>query len=311
MSKKSVTQTADDILYVTSMVISRNGQDLVTISEHFPLKQLTPDVIASGHVTGGQEERGMLQLTWPHPSQAEVGVYQCDVETLSVTGHGVKFSQTLNIAEAEVSINDLVTKMHQMEIEKENMQLTIADQTKTIADQGKTIHDNEVSVNKTYQELKLADRAMTSEISVVNKSLTSLRDVARVEPNVFFSAVFTSDLISLSVNQVLVFDKIISNEGNAYNHQSGVFTSPMDGFYFFELHVYPHGNTCYLDVQVNGHKVISVNENSSGTGSASGSTIVRLSKNDQVKVVPWTSSYVYGDSDFLSTIFNGRLVSLV
>merc|ERR1719239_2092491 len=180
------------------------------------------------------------------------------------------------------------------------MNKTIADQSTTIRDMNNTIADQ----SKTIQEMKLTDKTMTSEISGVNQSLASLRSIARVEPNVFFSAVVSSPngYVTLSTGKVIVFDKVISNEGNAYNKQNGIFTSPLDGFYFFELHAFPYGeHSFYLDLQHNGSKVISVNKaGSSGRGSASGSVTLKLRKHDQVKVVPWyPGGNVYGDSNNL------------
>ena len=274
MTKTSVTETAENVQVVTSITISRNGQNLATISQNSPVKHLIPDVMTTGHLNTAQGERGMLQLTWPHPSQTEAAHYQCDVTTLSVKGHGVTFSQTLNVAEGEASLNDLVSKLHQLELEKENMQLIIANQAKTIhdnqisvnktiaeqattitemnntiVDQAKTIREHEVTMNKTFvdqakiiEELKLADKTMTSEISAVNQSVTSLLSVARLEPNVFFSAVLSSGgYTSLTKDKVIVFDQVISNEGNAYNKQNGIFTCPLDGFYSFEIHAFPKG----------------------------------------------------------------------
>merc|ERR1719239_1527354 len=154
---------------------------------------------------------------------------------------------------------------------------------KTIADQSTTIRDmknKDDAMNKTIQEMKLTDKTMTSEISGVNQSLASLRSIARVEPNVFFSAVVSSPngYVTLSTGQVIVFDKVISNEGNAYNKQNGIFTCPLDGFYFFELHVFPYNeNAFYLDLQHNGSKMISVNKaGGAGYGSASGSVTLKL-----------------------------------
>jgi len=353
MRKRSVNQTNEDMKFVTSMVISRNNVDLCSISEHFGVTQLTSDVTVAGHLNTGQGERGMLQLTWPHPSQAEAGSYKCEVNALNAQGRSFIFSQTLDVVEEEASINDLVIKVHRMELEKEKMQVTIADQTstirdmktandgmnKTIADQAKTILDmknNEDSMNKSIETLTVKDQSltnainllvnmtdqallqinktMTSQISSVNQLLTSLRDVARVEPDVFFTAILSSLKGSeRSVNQVLIFDKVVSNEGQSYNSQTGIFTSPLDGFYEFQVHALSYDDhTFYLELQHNGSRVISVNKNGDEYyGGVSNSVIVKLGKHDQVKVVCWTTTTYVANLYNSDTTFSGRLVALL
>merc|ERR1719239_645886 len=188
---------------------------------------------------------------------------------------------------------------------KTNADQTIAMQAmdKTNADQTSAMQ----AMNKTITDQTIAMRAM-------NQSLTSLSAVARVEPDVFFTAIFTSGQKTLSANQVLIFDKIVTNVGNGYSSQTGVFTSPIDGYYFVELHIFEDGeHDFFFDLQHNGSKVISVNKNgNSGHGSASGSVTLKLRKNDQLKVVGWGwPSDIYGDSNYLSTIFGGRLISVL
>jgi len=337
MEKRSVNQTAENMKFVMTMVITRNGVDLATISEHFPVKPLVPEVTVTGHLTNGQAERGKLQMTWPHPSQAEAGNYQCVIDTLSPEGHSIIFSQTLNIAEAEVSISDLSSKMHKLELEKEQMQLTIADQAKVINSlQGKdsdvdkvisslnltdhtllttinSLKSTDTSINQKIDNINKADTAMKADITSVNQALTSLRNIARVEPNIFFTA-YLSTSRSYSQNHVIVFDRIVTNVGNAYSYGTGIFLCPQDGYYYFEVHVISTGtNNFWLEIQKNNARIISANKrNSPNYGSVSNSVTVKLRKNDQIKVVNWNSatSYIYADSNDLSTTFSGRLISL-
>jgi len=303
MSQKSVTQTADNVQFVTSIVLSRNGQDIATISEHFPVKQLIPDVEVTGNLKAGQGERGMLQLTWPFPSQAEAGDYKCDVIALSAQGQTVIFSETLKVAQAEVSFSDLVSKVHQLELEKEKMQVTIADQSNTIRDL------NDV-MSKSIQSLSLTDQTL-------NQSLTSLRAVARVEPDIFFTAKLTSDYKDMSEQQVLIFDYVISNEGQSYNSRTGVFTTPLDGFYEFHVHAVSfEEKEFYLALLYHDSGVMNLaKRNDAFYGGASNSVIVKLAKNEQLKVVCWNRDHGYhtsvGDLYDRETTFSGRLIALL
>jgi len=322
MTKKSVTHTDDDVQFVTSILVTRNGVDIASLSEHFGVKQLSPDVIVTGHLTAGRGERGMLQITWSHPTQAEAGIYTCDVITLSAQAHGVTFSQTINITEAEVTMNDLVSEFHRMKLEKEKMEKTISElkndnsamnktiETLSLTDQSLTNTINKLDQTLT-NKLDLTDQTLTSQITSVNRSLTSLRDVARVEPDVFFSAILTSSK-AVSQNQVLIFDQIVTSEGHGYDSHTGVFTAPLAGFYLFNIHAVSEGTKVFrLGLLHNGSRVIDVNKEGDEYYSAvSNSVLLELGKNDQVKVISWAgTSYV--DGDWKSSTFSGRLVSLV
>jgi len=332
MTKKSVSHTDDNVPFVTNILISRDGVDLVSISDHFGVRQLTSDVIVTGQLSGGQGVGGELQITWPHPTLAEAGNYRCDVTALSAQAHSVVFSQTINIAEAEVTMNDLVSEFRRLKVEKENLEKTVNElnndnqamnktiETLSLTDQSQTNSINKLDLaihqlNLTDQALMLSDKTMTSQISSVNKSLTSLRDVARVEPNVFFSAILISDK-SLSNNQVLIFNKILTSEGHGYDNHTGVFTAPLDGFYLFHVHlVAGTSSNFHFALQHNGNPVIHLSKVGPKVDeyiTASDSVIVKLKRNDQVKVVSRSSSsFVYGEnSGAVSSTFTGRLVSL-
>merc|ERR1719239_972311 len=179
-------------------------------------------------------------------------------------------------------MNDLVSQFHRLKLEKENMEKTVSELKNDNSVMNKTVselkNDNQVmnktietlsltgqsqtnsinrldlaihQLNLTDQALMLSDKTMTSQISSVNKSLTSLRDVARVEPNVLFSAILTS-YKTLSLNQVLIFDKIVTSEGHGYESHTGIFTTPVDGFYLFHVHlVSGSSNTFNIALQHN------------------------------------------------------------
>jgi len=335
MSPKSVTQTAENMPFVTSIIISRNGVDLASISDHFPARPHISDVTVSGHLFSGQGERGLLQITWTHPTQEAAGNYLCDVSTLSAQGHVIAFSQTVNVAEAEVTMSDLVREFHQLKAEKELMETTISRLTddkekmnKTIAYQASIIKDlknDNIRIDKTIadqtniiRDLGSTDQRINQKIETIiqsdaamTQSLTSLRNKARVEPNIVFSAILSSSK-SLSTNVVLIYDNVVTNEGRSYSGQTGIFTSPLDGFYHFEIHAYNYrGYDVLLELQHNNRKVISVNVyDKTKNHEASNSVTIKLAKHDEVKVVCWSSSRVYSDSSHLANTFSGHLLSL-
>lgn len=55
------------------------------------------------------------------------------------------------------------------------------------------------------------------------------------EKDVAFFSVITSHLFHMGVNQNIVFDRVITNVGNAYNNHAGDFRAPVDGTYVFSV----------------------------------------------------------------------------
>merc|ERR1719239_1944657 len=116
------------------------------------------------------------------------------------------------------------------------------------------------SLTLTDQTLIQSDKTIKSDLSSVNQSLSSLRAVARVEPDVFFSVNNHLDK-SLTLNQVLKYDTVVTNEGNGYNQQTGMFTCPVNGFYMFQIHaVSDLTKTFWLQLQHNDRELIDVNK---------------------------------------------------
>merc|ERR1719239_1563394 len=135
--------------FVISILISKDGKDLATVTEHFSATSLdgASDFQVSGQLSGLTGGKGHLELVWPHPGPAEAGVYTCDIEALNNRGTSFVFTQTLSVHEDEVSIQDLVIHLQKAELDKQNktiqqMNSTIDKQSKTLENQTKTL-DNQ------------------------------------------------------------------------------------------------------------------------------------------------------------------------
>lgn len=53
----------------------------------------------------------------------------------------------------------------------------------------------------------------------------------------FFARLDEGELTGVAQNQTILFDNIVVNAGNAFNLKAGVFTAPVDGFYFLSVAV--------------------------------------------------------------------------
>jgi len=325
LEEKSVTQTDDNMAFITSILISKEGKDLATITEHFPATSLdgASGFQVSGQLSGLTGVKGHLELVWPHPGPAEAGVYTCDIDALNNHGRSFVFTKTLSVSEEEVSIQDLVTHLQKAE---QNLQNTIDIQAKTIDHLENTIQQMNSTIDKqaqtiqqmnsttdnqaqTIQQMNSKIENQAKVITSLNQSLTDLSSKARQEPDVFFSAVAKYGWVD--VNKSLVFYSPISNQGSSFDENTGIFTAPLSGFYHFELHIYSNYDDALFNIEKNGVKVVSVACNGDDNRGSSNSVYLSLGQGDKVSAVSQTRSYVRsGTGDYQWSTFSGRLVAL-
>uniref|UniRef100_I3JT74 C1q domain-containing protein n=1 Tax=Oreochromis niloticus TaxID=8128 RepID=I3JT74_ORENI len=107
----------------------------------------------------------------------------------------------------------------------------------------------------------------------------------------------------------LIFKRVVTNIGNAYNPHTGIFTAPVRGVYHFEFHIFGHGGTpvgAYMFR--NGDKIFIAYEHStSGELSASNGASLLLEAGDQVSVRLLTGRRIY-DNQAHHTTFSGHLI---
>ena len=111
------------------------------------------------------------------------------------------------------------------------------------------------------------------------------------------------------VNDVPTFRTTITNIGGAYNIDTGVFTSPVDGLYLFLFTVASSGkNDVYCRIQHNGtNRVRGQTSNDNSYTTASASVYLLLTKGDTVTLGAcggWSG--VHSSSDY--TTFSGALI---
>ncbi|XP_042565908.1 complement C1q and tumor necrosis factor-related protein 9-like [Clupea harengus] len=110
------------------------------------------------------------------------------------------------------------------------------------------------------------DRLTTSE-----KEIESLKKNAE-QPKVAFSVALTDSgfMGPVSVDTNLVYTKVITNVGQAYNHITGFFTAPARGVYYFRFTTRDSPNSHYMGILLckNGEKVMFVQEYDCGAPSS-------------------------------------------
>jgi hypothetical protein len=101
-----------------------------------------------------------------------------------------------------------------------------------------------------------------------------------------FHATLTHD-IRLGQSQTVVFDHVITNNGNGYSKHSGLFTAPRDGTYYFTTSFLSRSGSVHLQMmrhaEVIGGGAGYPDHGSSGSISGT----VNLKKGDTVKIRHW------------------------
>ncbi|KAK3106267.1 hypothetical protein FSP39_016341 [Pinctada imbricata] len=100
-------------------------------------------------------------------------------------------------------------------------------------------------------------------------------------------------------NQRIIYDKVITNTGNAYNKTTGIFTCPVPGTYVFTWSTKSNSakQSCYAFIYHNGHKLMMTYsyEHTGGYHEVASNTIVlSLKKNELVWIGTTHGTYCYG-----------------
>jgi len=152
---------------------------------------------------------------------------------------------------------------------------------------------------------------------IIFKLVNNFDLLACVADQIAFYATLTRDLNPTYAGQAIIFDKITTNLGGAYDGRSGTFTAPVNGVYVFSLTIRLYGLSSQtyqgtFQLMVNGAVQLSLypdtHSQSNTFSSASGTAVLTLNKGDTVHVVSKeTKNFIEGSEDY-SSYFSGFLL---
>ena len=147
------------------------------------------------------------------------------------------------------------------------------------------------------------------ESSILGNGLE--RGQKRAVSHVAFSTYLTKDLTHLNIGRVIKMDQIFINDGNAYNHITGIFTVPTSGVYLLTYSIYDSNAHDLLEVKmVVDNKNMGTLKALTYATSASKTIITRLTAGEAVwlEIAYHSDASIRGSSINKFTTFSGVLL---
>ncbi|XP_056334814.1 cerebellin 14 [Danio aesculapii] len=209
-------------------------------------------------------------------------------------------SPNINITEQLGKIQIMETRMESMEKEIERLKAEKAE-CRCQKDTGVYKHD-----------------IMTSQgrVNAAEDNVEELNSTEKERVKIAFSASLLSShniryIGPYAEDTMIVYGKIFTNIGNAYNTTTGIFTAPVKGVYFFNLVLFTHDAlSAGVKLLKNDDHVVGVTDNPP-TGdkedTASNSVSLLLEEGDQISVKLMEHRRIYTDG-FKRNTFSGHLL---
>ena len=105
--------------------------------------------------------------------------------------------------------------------------------------------------------------------------------------SIAFFAYFSTNNDASSTHQILAFDKVITNVGNAYHPHSGTFIAPRSGVYVFIWTIRLNTNRYHTTELLHDNNVINsiyLNPASNIDGTVTGTAVVRVNQGEDVVI---------------------------
>lgn len=174
----------------------------------------------------------------------------------------------------------------------------------------KDVEQLEFKLNATLAELT----QQKEDIDRLKEENEELKKSAGKAPQVAFSVSLADPAEEIykgpCTDTTLVFKRVFSNVGNAYDSNTGIFTAPLGGSYFFTFNTYGYNtHTTGAILVKNGELQVSTYEaaSSDGADSSSNSVVLSLVPGDTVHVQIWDNGRVFDNANGHTT-FTGFLL---
>ncbi|XP_052404233.1 complement C1q-like protein 4 [Carassius gibelio] len=166
-----------------------------------------------------------------------------------------------------------------------------------------------VDIIAELEKLKTMDERIKKLEETLSKVLSE-NEVKKVAFSVGLLESGTGHTLSTDSQKTLVYKKVFSNIGGAYDSNTGIFTAPIKGVYYFRF--YGHcqgGKTMAVSLLKNGATQCSLHAwiKPTSNGNASNGVVLTLEIGDQISTHLWENTWIYDDPASY-TSFGGFLI---
>ncbi|XP_030286439.1 complement C1q tumor necrosis factor-related protein 6-like [Sparus aurata] len=153
-------------------------------------------------------------------------------------------------------------------------------------------------------------KAMETRLKESENQITDLKNKERIK--VIFSAAKGDgniDIGPFNTAKTLIYRRVITNIGDAYNRFTGIFVAPVAGVYYFSIFYHAGGRyPASLAIYKNDQVTVMTGHNPSKSAINGGNAVfLQLQRGDQVFVRLVRNTYVWGS--LYHTTFSGFLVT--
>ncbi|XP_044197625.1 uncharacterized protein At4g38062-like [Thunnus albacares] len=180
------------------------------------------------------------------------------------------------------------------------------------------LKQQKATVSKFMEETGSKFRHVDEQLKIQNTTVNqqkadtdTLKSKTAVNAKVAFSAtiiesrdVFTGPKTA-STSSILIFNRVFTNIGNAYNSKTGCFTAPLKGVYHFSFMTFGYNSYTSGAILVkNGRYQVSTWEftGPDASDTTSNTVILELNANDTVNIILWEGGKIH------TSVFSGFLV---
>ncbi|XP_053177851.1 complement C1q-like protein 2 [Scomber japonicus] len=177
--------------------------------------------------------------------------------------------------------------------------------------------DNEAQVNNLKKEISQLQRdneAQAAKLEGQKTEVDNLKQQIQAKQVAFSASLLASGsgiIGPFNTQTALVFRRVVTNIGNAYNPNTGFFIAPVRGAYHFEFHIGADGHNSHGSGAVlfkNGeHIFIAYEHQSNGYGSSANGATLLLEVGDVVFLRQYQNTRIHDSQNHHNT-FSGHLV---
>uniref|UniRef100_A0A3P8TU00 C1q domain-containing protein n=1 Tax=Amphiprion percula TaxID=161767 RepID=A0A3P8TU00_AMPPE len=172
-----------------------------------------------------------------------------------------------------------------------------------------SVEDQLKDLKESLVQVQTENSGVKARLEATEKELKVIRD----EPKVAFAASLGGDGLQKTTNgnTNLIYNDVLTNIGQAYNSETGVFTAPVNGVYYIRFTANaPTDFTMSAVLYKNDAEIqLIAHEQPSGSGSdtASNGAALQLQAGDRLSMKLWHNTQIWDNSNHHST-FSGFLI---